>query len=193
MGADENQYLYFFSTYAQSLAALVGLSSAFAIFHYQNLRIYSLEKAEKIHKLFRTPLFSQLLSDQEESALSNFVNDEQRAIYLEPIYARLRADQDGSTRAKLGEDLKKLNYVQDEFTDLNHTKSDMTRFRGFFIGTSAYGAILVVISLRVISQFGILGAFSEGLYNIASVAAFIYVMLLIGILRLTLKKPLTKI
>lgn len=145
--------LYFFSTYSQSVAALVGLSATFAVFHYQNLRNYYFEKVKKISEIFKCE-YTWVLSDGEKVEFKRFVNDEKRIPYVKSIYKKTSDSKvRENVESKLNNSAIKINEFyswKDEFSDYDNAKIKMINFRKSFLVSSAFGLLLVIFGLAAI-------------------------------------------
>lgn len=147
----ENAFLYFFSTYAQAVAALVGLSAAFGIYYYQNIRNYYIAKCEHLYHFMLTDPFKSLLNNEQRDKARDLVNHEQRALYFEPIFTSLSDDTTGAVLGSLGHRKIEFDSLKDEWQDWNKSKKQMKDFRVSFLFSSLTGLILVTACLYTIS------------------------------------------
>src|SRR4051812_8835790 len=89
----ESTILDFYSTFAQSIAALVGLSATFAVYYYQTMQASVVEKSEKIHGAFDGDYFEFMLSPDQARTIFRVVNHVHRAVHLEPVYEEWISDR----------------------------------------------------------------------------------------------------
>ena len=142
--------LSFYSTYSQSVAALVGLSATFAIFRYQNLKHYFSGKVEKIYGAFEKEL-AVFLTEEQRTQFKDFVNHEQRATFLEPIYrgwAHHSKKDEVHQKLKGHEgDIHWFRAWNDEFNDYARIKAKMNLFRDSILRSTFVGLSCVALGL----------------------------------------------
>ena len=183
----DSTVLNFLSTYAQSLAALVGLSASFSIFRHQNHQKQIEEKTLHISRHFNSHQNHFLFDEQQLRSLKKLSNHDQRAIYIETVY-RSKLD-------KKDERMVELESWILEFDSLADTKQRMVGFRKRFLMSNAFGLALIILSIIGIAaadQMTDQGTRLAVLLAATALVAVYFVSLFVSI-RHSVEKPLFEI
>jgi hypothetical protein len=99
----ENSTFYFFSTSAQSVASIVGLSAAVAVFRYQYYLQDISEKRRHILNIMRDSNYLKMFEEKDFLAFNKYTSDKER---VEWWRGHLKRAYDGETSAELEKWLK---------------------------------------------------------------------------------------
>lgn len=189
-----NVNLYFFSTYAQSLSALVGLSATFAVFYYQSLLLYLENKFNHVYKAFSKG-YRILLSDAKLRLIRDCVNSHERFEHIKQVFDVLSSSQEeNNVRSKLenNEDrYQELLAWRKEFDDAEHTKKKMKSFRYDFVSAFLFGLTLITSSIASITLCDLRPFYTNVscLFFFFIFAAIVYIFLLVRLLLISLASP----
>ncbi|MBC7419230.1 MAG: hypothetical protein H7328_00745 [Bdellovibrio sp.] len=150
MRISDGTAINFFSAYSQAVAALVGLSATFGIFHYQNLKSNFTRRVEKIYGVFNSH-FRVFMNEQQQIKFDDFVNHEQRASFIEPIYFNwITTDLNRQISKTLDDNRSRIHefeMLSDEFNDYQQSKNKMKSFRSSFLVATMLGLFSIVLGL----------------------------------------------
>lgn len=99
----ENSTFYFFSTSAQSVASIVGLSAAVAVFRYQYYLQDISEKRRHILSIMQDASYLKMFDEKDFLAYNKYTSDKER---VEWWRGHLKRAYDGETSAELEKWLK---------------------------------------------------------------------------------------
>jgi hypothetical protein len=175
MTIESNTIYYFLSTYAQCLAALVGLSATFAVLSYQSQRNNHFEKSKKIASVFRSK-YSFLFSKSDKTIFRDFTSDEKRCRWLKSWTTNFFENEGKLFKEKVSEngiiDASENLAVEflgwsEEFEELSNLERELTSFVRNIRYSLGVGLISIGISLSMLP-------FTEFLYSRTDICLFLF-------------------